>query len=133
MPLCRSDLSLGLHPILSNVSDREQVRIALRCVTREKAAFRQGSEAAREIQMLIVRQELIAKQQDSALAHEPPQRTDDGFRDCVTAGQVQTADFGSGLPRKRAHGKTRIGTRNGLGARSEEHTSELQSIMRNSY
>src|SRR3546814_2474456 len=66
MPLCRSDLSLGLHPILSNVSDREQVRIALRCVTREKAAFRQGSEAAREIQMLIVRQELIAKQQDSA-------------------------------------------------------------------
>src|SRR3546814_2379991 len=88
--------------------------------------------------MLIVRQELIAKQQDSALAHEPPQRTDDGFRDCVTAGQVQTADFGSGLPRKRAHGKTRIGTRNGLGAkhligRSEEHTSELQSLMRISY
>src|SRR3546814_16123479 len=78
------------------------VRAARRCVTREKAAFSKGSEAAREIQMLIVRQELIAKQQDSALAHEPPQRTDDGFRDCVTAGQVQTADFGSGLPRKRA-------------------------------
>src|SRR3546814_19443029 len=117
MPLCRSDLSLGLHPILSNVSDREQVRIALRCVTREKAAFRQGSEAAREIQMLIVRQELIAKQQDSALAHEQPQRTADGFRGCVTAGQVQTADFGYGLPRKRAHVKTRIGTRHGIGAK----------------
>src|SRR3546814_16177451 len=63
MPLCRRDLRLGPQPILSNVSDREQVRIDIRWVTRAKAALRQGSTAARYTKKLSLLHERLAKHQ----------------------------------------------------------------------
>src|SRR3546814_5726279 len=63
----------------------------------------------------------------------PRKRTFDNVRFRLLANDSRAVTHDSGLARPKAHARTFVADLPNLDDRSEEHTSELQSLMRNSY